>query len=331
MLRTLKYFLGVAAVSATSAAYAATITIVPTDGPGEGFNSAQAVTAVAGNDATTLGQQFTNVFRAAADYYQERLISDVEIRIEASFDDLSCDAESGVLGRAGPLNAFINFENAPNGGTAYVSALANSLAGADLDPGSNDISATFNANINGSDGCLRGTNWWLGINAPAPARTISLYDVVLHEIAHGLGFLTFVDEDGTRLTAQGGRPFNDPFMFNLFDVQQDLRWTEMNDEQRMKSSLNNGQLVWSGANVNQGAGVFTAGRNGNGQLRLYAPREFDGGSSVSHWDTAVGPNELMEPFATPSSSSCATLLALRDMGWRTQNECATTAQEAPAN
>lgn len=330
MKRTLKNFLFFVAICVSSISSAATITVVPTDGPGEGFNSAQAVAAVAGNEATTLGQQYTNVFRAAADYYQQRLNSDVEIRIEASFDDLECDVDSGILGRAGPLNAFVNFQNAPNGGTAYVSALANALAGVDLDPGSNDISATFNSSLNGSESCLRGLRWWLGIDSPAPARTTSLYETVLHEIAHGLGFLTFVDEDGSLLTTQTGRPFNDPFMLNLFDVLQDLRWSQMDDEQRMRSSLNNGQLVWNGAAVGQGAGVFTGGRNGNGQLRLFAPRTFNGGSSVSHWDTAVGPNELMEPFATPTSDSCATLLALRDMGWQTQNECA-AAEPAPAN
>ena len=327
IIRTIKSVLTIAVICASSVTYAANIQIVPTDGPGEGFNSTQAVAAVAGNDATTLGQQYMNVFRAAAAFYQQRLDSDVEIRMEAAFDPLLCEENSGQFGGAGPLNAFVNFENAPNQGTAYVSALANSLAGRDLDPGGNDISSVFNSRLNGDASCLRGLTWWLGIDAPAPARTVSLYETVLHEMAHGLGFLTFVDEDGGLITTSTGRRFNDPFMLNLFDVVQELRWSSMNDEQRSRSSLNNGSLVWRGAAVDQGAGVFTGGRNGNGQLRVYAPREFDPGSSVSHWDTAVGPDELMEPFSTPTSDSCATLLALRDMGWRTQNECATPPTE----
>ena len=327
IIKTIKNLVTFAVLFTSSAAYAVTIQIVSTDGPGEGLNSSQSVPAVAGNDARTLGQQYMNVVRAAADFYQTKLITDIEIRIEVGFDPLECDESSGQLGGAGPLNAFINFENAPNQGTAYVSALANSLAGRDLDPADNDISSVFNSSLNGDESCLRGLTWWLGIDSPPPARTVSLYDTVLHEIAHGLGFLTFVDEDGARITTSTGRPFNDPFMLNLFDVVQDRPWSQMDDAQRSTSSLNNGSLVWRGAAVDQGAGVFTGGRNGNGQLRVYAPRVFDEGSSVSHWDTAVGPDELMEPFSTATSDSCATLLALRDMGWRTQNECAVAPSE----
>jgi len=311
----------VIALIANTYANATSIRIVVTDGPGEGFNSKSSTEPVAGNDARTLGEQYLNVFRAAARFYEARIDSDVEISIEASFDPLRCDASSGQLGGAGPLNAFINFPNAPRRNTVYVAAQANSLAGRDMDPGSNDISAVFNSRLNGDAGCLGGVSWWLGIDSPFPARTVSLYDTVLHEIAHGLGFLTFVDEDGSRLQSQQGTFFNDPFMLNLFDVVQDRAWPAMTDKQRQMSSLNNGSLVWSGAHVGEGAGVFTGGRNGNGQLRMFAPREFDVGSSVSHWDTAVGPDELMEPFATPRSNSCATILAFRDMGWRTKNEC----------
>ena len=319
--KTIKYFLAVASIAASTTVNATSIQIISTDGPGEGFNSAAAVEPVTGNDARTLGEQYTNVFRAAADFFEGKIISDIDILIEAAFDPLRCEANTAQLGGAGPLNAFINFQNAPRRNTAYVSAQANSLAGVDLDPGTNDIGAVFNSSLNGDEGCLGGVTWWLGINSPAPARTVSLYDTVLHEIGHGLGFLTFVDSDGVRIQSTQGTPFNDPYMLNLFDVVQDLPWSQMTDEQRAKSSLNNGSLVWSGQAVAQGAGVFTGGRNGSGQLRIYAPREFDEGSSVSHWDVAVGPNELMEPFATPTSNGCATILALRDMGWRTQNEC----------
>lgn len=321
MIKFIKFLLTISIFSTAASASAATIRIINTDGPAEGLNSTAQVAPVAGNNATTLGQQYLNVFRAAAQYFETRINSAVEIRLEASFDPLTCSERSGQLGGAGPLNAFINFTNAPRRNTAYVVALANALAGSDLDPGGNDIGAVFNSRISGDANCLGGANWWLGINAPAPARTISLYDTVLHEIAHGLGFLTFVDEDGGRLQGLQGRSFNDPYMLNLFDVVQNRNWGAMTDAQRSQSALNNGSLVWSGQNVERGAGVFTGGRNSNGQLRVFAPRTYDDGSSVSHWDTAVGPNELMEPFATPTSNSCATLLAFKDLGWRTQNEC----------
>ncbi len=297
-----------------SNAGATDIDIVNRDGVNEGLNSTRPVAPVAGNSATTLGQQYRNVFEAAAKYWERKLVSDVPIRVDVQLDPLDCQPTFGTLGSAGPINGFIDFPNAPREETIYVVAQANSLAGVDLDPGNSDINATFNNNI-GTSGCLTGLSWWLGINSPAPSGTISFYDTILHEIGHGLGFLSLVSQDGVRLAN-----LNDTYMLNLFDVNQNLPWSRMSDRQRAFSSVNSQGLVWSGPNVAQGAGVFTGGRN-NSMLRMYSPNPFQPGSSVSHWDTVVSPDELMEPFATQTSDSCATILALKDMGWRTRNEC----------
>ena len=296
-------------------ANATTITIVSGDGPGEGFNSSTPAAPVAGNPGTTLGQQYANVFRAAADFWESKIDSSVEIRVQAVFDPLVCEATQAQLGGAGPLNGFINFPNAPAANTIYVVAHANSIAGEDLDPINNDIDSVFNSLLNGNPSCLGGVSWWTGINSPAPSGTIALYDTVLHEIAHGLGFLTLVDSNGQRL-----QDFNDVFMLNLFDVSQGRSWAAMTNTQRRTSTVSNGSVVWRGSNVAAGAGVFTAGRNA-GMLRIYAPNPYEQGSSNSHWDTVLGPDELMEPFATTRSDSCATVLAFKDMGWRTRDEC----------
>ena len=294
-------------VSATS------IQIVVRDGAGEGFRSNQAVAPVRGNPGTTLGQQYQNVFNAAAAVWEHRVDSSVPILIDAALDPLSCSTNSGVLGSAGPLNGFVDFPNAPVSNTIYVVAQANSHAGIDLDESSSDIVATFNSRL-GTPGCLTSLNWWLGINSPAPSGTISLYDTVLHEIGHGLGFLSLVDSQGQRLAN-----LNDAFMLNLTDVSRGP-WASLSNNGRRASSVNNGGLVWSGRNVAVGAGVFTQGRTG-GRLRMFAPSTFQSGSSVSHWDTVLSPDELMEPIATNSSDACATVLAFKDMGWATMNEC----------
>ena len=293
---------------------ATTIEIVNQDSAGEGFRSTQSVSPVPGNRARTLGQQYLNVFQAAANVWEQRIDSPVTIKIDAALDPLDCSATSGVLGAAGPISGFINFRNAPRSDTIYVVAQANSLAGIDLDLGSSDIGATFNSRI-GSPGCLTSISWWLGINSEAPAGTISLYDTVLHEIGHGLGFLSLVGSNGVRLAN-----LDDAFSINLFDTSFGLRWPSLSDAGRRVSSTNNGRLVWAGSNVAAGAGVITNGRT-SGLLRLYAPNPFRPGSSVSHWDVTLSPDELMEPFATPTSNGCATILALKDMGWRTMDEC----------
>jgi len=87
----------VIALIANTYANATSIRIVVTDGPGEGFNSKSSTEPVAGNDARTLGEQYLNVFRAAARFYEARIDSDVEISIEASFDPLRCDASRLLL------------------------------------------------------------------------------------------------------------------------------------------------------------------------------------------------------------------------------------------
>ncbi len=49
---------------------------------------------------------------------------------------------------------------------------------------------------------------------------------------------------------------------------------------------------------------------------MFAPRSFQQGSSVSHWDTSLSPDELMEPSATPTSDDRSTVQLLKDIGWR---------------
>lgn len=302
---------------------ATTITIVNADGPGEGLNSAQAVNPVSGNSATTLGAQYINVFRAAANYWSRRVDSSVEIKIDARLDPLECDARGGVLGAAGPLTVHGNFANVPVQETWYVGPLANSIDGSDLSPGTNDVNTVFNSGLNGDPNCIAGFRWWLGIDSPAPSGTISFYDTILHEIGHGLGFLTLVDPNGERF-----RGFNDIYMTRLFDLNRNRFWPGLSDAQRASSARSGSQLVWRGPNVDIGTDRFTPGKT-NGALRLYAPRRYSQGSSVSHWDTSLTPDELMEPFATNTSDSCGTLLAFKDMGWKTRSECGADANLAP--
>jgi hypothetical protein len=58
-----------------------------------------------------------------------------------------------------------------------------------------------------------------------------------------------------------------------------------------------------------------------GFVRLYAPNPVEPGSSVSHWDTSLRPDQLMEPFARPEvgfalkPSQDLTFSLLQDLGW----------------
>jgi len=199
---------------------AAIVTIVNMDGAGEGFNDPTPLAPVGGNTGTTRGAQRLIAFQYAADLWGAVLKSDVEIRVAAQFDPLPCSAGSAVLGQAGPKTLFHDFVGAPVANTYYAVALANSLAGMDLDPGNDDITATFNSVIGA--GCAFAKTWYYGLDGGAGPSEDDLVTVVLHELGHGLGFLTAVDVNDT--TCDGdpadGAKLNgrdDAFMRNLED------------------------------------------------------------------------------------------------------------------
>jgi hypothetical protein len=77
-----------------------------------------------------------------------------------------------------------------------------------------------------------------------------------------------------------------------------------------------------------------AGTDGQGHALMYAPSPIESGSSVSHWDTSLFPNQLMEPDDTGDLTHSVTapqdLTAslLRDIGWSTVT---TTPPPPPTN
>jgi hypothetical protein len=223
---------------------AATITIVNLDGPNEGFNDPTPATPVGGNPGTTVGQQRLNVFAHAASIWGGILPSNVEIRIQANFDALTCTSTSAVLGSAGAIVVFRNFTGAPFANTWYHGALANKIANSDLDPTNNDIRARFNSALNGNPACLGGTGWYYGFDGNEGAN-IELLPVVLHEMAHGLGFSTFSNASTGALL----NGFPDIYTRFMLDTDVGLTWDQMSDFQRQQSAVNSGGLVWNGPAV----------------------------------------------------------------------------------
>jgi hypothetical protein len=64
-----------------------------------------------------------------------------------------------------------------------------------------------------------------------------------------------------------------------------------------------------------------SGADPSGRALVYTPNPFQGGSSVSHWDTIAFPNQLMEPAINGDLSHSVvspqdlTFALLRDIGW----------------
>jgi len=300
-------------LAAAAPAPAATFVISNLDGPGEGFNDPTPVAPVGGNNGTTLGQQRLNLFEKAAAIWGAAIESAVPVIIQASFDPLSCNASSAVLGSAGSTYIIRDFSGAPRSGTWYHAALANALAGVDLDPGADDIIATFNSALDNNNSCLSGTNWYLGYDHNH-GGDIDLLVVLLHEFAHGLGFSGFTSLSSGRFV----NGFPDIYSHYILDNSTGLHWDEMRSNQRKVSATNTGNVVWDGPAVLTGAtGFLTGGADPAGHARLFAPNPVQSGSSISHFDTAASPNLLMEPYITSNLGSDLDLTdeQLFDVGW----------------
>ncbi len=224
---------------------AAAIVIVNQNAPGEGFNDPTPAAPVGGNTGTTLGQQRLIAFQRAADIWGATLDSSVTIRIGASFVPLSCTASGAVLGAAGAAEIWTDFTNAPRANTWYPAALASKIAGADLTaPPDPHIVAIFNSRLGLFDDCLPGSPFYLGLDRRANGR-IDLVTVLLHEMAHGLGFQTFTDDET-------GQPFfGIPSIWDYFLVNNrtNMPWVAMTDEQRRVSAITWRGLSWNGPNV----------------------------------------------------------------------------------
>jgi hypothetical protein len=298
----------------------ATLVIQNNDGAGEGFNDPTPWTPRGGNPATTLGQARLNAFQYAADLWSTCLNSNVTIVIEAQMDPLFCDATSAVLGSAGTATVHRDFTNRPIPSTWYPQALANALAGYDLSPSNPDISATFNSNLNGSGGCMGGAEWYYGYDGSPPSGDIDFVTVVMHEIGHGLGFQTFVDlASGTKFMG-----YNDAFMMHLNQSNASPgEYPYMSNSGRITASKSDPNLRWTGDNVtiHHPDIPLTAGLNG-GYARMHAPNPQVPGSSVSHWSTALSPNEVMEPSYTgPNHDPGLAFYLMADIGWPMSPSC----------
>jgi hypothetical protein len=247
-----------------------------------------------------------NAFQYAIDIWETQITSSVTIRVQAQWQPLG----AGVLGQAIWGSAIANFDGAQHLNTYYPVALAEKIAIRDLnDPNDPDILASFNSNA----------NWYLGTNGVVPAGKMDLVTVVLHEIAHGLGFTdTYVGENsnGSVGLDNGGGAI--PFIYDLFidnSSSQNLFTDFLSPSTQLKSQLTSNDLSFNSPLATSGLGV---------PPKIYAPNPFDPGSSIAHLDEATfsgagNVNKLMTPqiaqMEVIHSPGPVVMGMLSDMGW----------------
>lgn len=224
--------------------------------PSLGFDDTTPVAPVGGNPGTTVGEQRLEAYRRAAEIWDSILDIDVQVVLQASFVPLSCEATSGVLGAAGAINVFRDFPGPSFPRTWYGAALANNLAGADLNgsepdpallapPFNDEIVSFFNSEL-GKPGCLENSSWYYGFDHNEPPGGIDFLVVLLHEVGHGLGFQNFADD------ASGANFLGFPDQWSRFqrdNVLAEKHWDQMIDVERQFSAINGPNLVWTGPQV----------------------------------------------------------------------------------
>ena len=293
-----KLLIGASAMAATFclAAYtaraSAVISIINSNAPGVGFNDPTPAAPVGGNPGTTLGQQRLNAFQYAANIWGSTLDSAVEIRVQATFEPLSCTASSATLGSAGTWDIESDFAGAILTNIWYPVALANKLGGVDLTPGEPHIIARFNSNL-GATNCLFGTTWYLGFDRNH-GTDIDLVTVLLHEFSHGLGFAQFAS------TSTGEQIYNmsDVYGRNLLDLTLNKTWDQMTDTQRVASAINSRKLVWAGKEVTAASACVLS--QGTPVLRINSP------SGIAGY-YAVGSASFGPPLSSPGITAALAL------------------------
>ncbi len=221
-----------------------------------------------------------DAFQFAVDIWATLIKSDVTIYIDATYKVLG----TGVLGSAGTTRLYKGFDGAPNDSTFYNVALAEKIAGKDLnEPGEADISASFASTF----------DWYLGTDGE-PGNKYDFASIVLHEIGHGLGFFAIDNYKASDKTATRNSGAYDVYIedgngVKIFNIPSGT--TEL------------GSFLTSN-NLFLNAPLATIS-NGGSPPKIYAPNPYNGGSSISHWDDATfdgTADALMTHAAAPGES-----------------------------
>jgi hypothetical protein len=218
-------------------------------------------------------------FQYAVDIWAANFESNVPVDIEIHWEPSTI---YGVLGSARPGDYLNAFDGAPDQDLWYPSAIANKLAKKDLAPNKIDIVLRFNSNA----------LWYTNLDGKVPRLNYDLASTALHEIGHGLGFLSNAEYDRFFTTGYIIQPTPYDAYVQLADGR---RFTDFCARSLDLGRAMTSPLTWSGASA-------TAANNGIAP-KLYSPRPYEEGSSITHLDEATflagSPNAVMTPVLDP--------------------------------
>jgi len=255
--------------------------------------------------------------QAAADAWAVNWKSTAPINITATY---ARQSSNSVLASATPVKFFNAFKGAPDSELWYPSAMANALAGKDLDPANPEIEIHINSAMSRS--------FYLGTDGNCPPNQYDLESILLHELGHGLGFLSNDSYD----SFFGLGSIDQPTPFDAYAQTPDgSRLADLASPSAELGKALVNTLVWSGANgIAANAGV---------KPKLYTPMPYQNGSSVSHLDQDTFVNSGVNSVMCPSLNAAEIfhepgpllLAMMADMLTKPPAGVATTAPTVPRN
>ena len=214
--------------------------------------------------------------QAAIDVWSANFKSTTPISVDASWGRSS---SWGVLGSARPGSFFSAFSGAPDPSLWYASAAANALAGRDLDKANPEIIIQVNS----------GATWNTRGDGVPTSSEYDLESVFIHEIGHGLGFLSNDAYD----PFYGLGSLDQPTPFDAYLQTADgRRLADLPTPSRELGVALTTSLVWSGP-----LGIKA---NGGIKPKMFTPSRYQSGSSTSHLDEDTFSKSGLDSVMTPS-------------------------------
>lgn len=298
--------------------------VVYTDEDGTGFFARAPVQPEGGNEANTLGKARRQAFEEAVRILEESYSSPVPVVVEAHWSDLELpeDGDGVTLASAGPTMVFSDFPGTRIPETFYPGSTVPRLAGTDTCR----LSTKVNCNEPAADVVIQFNTqvpWWYGLVPSGGGQGNDFIAVAIHEMLHGLGFLSLADVK----TGELFHDIPDIYTRNLeWDDSGTLRnVAELTDDQRKRAfTAGDTSLTWAGR---VGQQFWDDGGHPDciscPRPPMYAPGTPNPGSSVSHtnfpdimfWQATASNNNTHLDIRTPGPPLGAAWAFLRDAGW----------------
>ncbi|TDR43282.1 hypothetical protein DFR29_107295 [Tahibacter aquaticus] len=309
-----------------------------------------AAAPIDGNPGTTLGEQRRNALARAGELLAQQLQSPMPISVHACWKALGGSQSEGArIAAAGPSTFIVDTEDfvvpwLPDKYSWYAVTEAVRLSGTPQcgtfgnDCNEPDIEATFNSDLDPPVNIINVPFYYGFTGASKPARSIDFITTTMHELTHGMGFVSLINVDpddgvvGARGSSEGGESYDDAFSRQLVAVDTQARSYQpflgpaTSDAQRASAAVSNDSVRWAGMEA-----VMSALNQRRDQPMpdnfplIFAPCERAAagdpcktrpGSTLSH---TVQAGDLMNAFDDGSSNRSLGLALpmLHALGWAT--------------